>query len=84
MLYESLKEQINKVGSLLIEVGTKNTHEAYVPLLQLLWNSNMRCFENATGKEIASFQDMEKYILKDEAGAVSADLWFIKRDLITK
>ena len=74
-LFESLKENIHKIKSLIVEVGSKIPHEPYIPMLSFLWESNMECYEWQHEEPISTFEELRKHV----TSRPSLDLWFIKR-----
>ncbi|HEY9584321.1 MAG TPA: FkbM family methyltransferase [Candidatus Paceibacterota bacterium] len=75
LLLESLKKNIGKIKSIIIEIGDKTVHKDYIPLITLFWESGMRCYERSGGVEIDSFDKLKNRVLSD----VVDDLWFIKK-----
>ncbi len=74
LLYESIKDRIQYIRSVVIEIANKTDHQNYIPLLRVMWDSGMRCFDNEQ-KEI-EYKSFEEILI-----AISnpkLDLWFIR------
>ncbi len=75
LLYDSFKERLGGIRSLLVEVGDKIDHRNYFPLIELLWNSGMECYERNHENKFASLTEIKQEILTSFA----SDLWFIQK-----
>ena len=75
LLYDSLKERVYGIRAILLEVGDKADHKNYFPLIELLWNSGMECYERRSENRFTSLAQIKQEILPSFA----SDLWFIKK-----
>lgn len=75
LLYDSLKQRLNNIKSILIEIGGVIDHENYFSLLELLWNSGMECYERQSENRFVSLDQVKQEILSYS----SLDLWFIRK-----
>ena len=75
LLYDSLQQCIGNIKSILLEVGDKLDHKNYFPLIELLWNSGLECFERRSENKFSSLDQVKQEILSSFA----SDLWFIRR-----
>lgn len=72
LLYDSLKNIINKVRAIYLEVGDKMEHKIYFSLAELLYNSRMSCYYGDLKLDSID-------IIKEKIANISLlDLWFIK------
>gem|GEM_PF-1441202 len=77
LLLDSIKEKIEIISSVLIEVGSKRDHRDYLPLLKIMWDAGMNCFVSLYNTvPLDSFEKIEKLILENN----SIDLWFVKKE----
>jgi FkbM family methyltransferase len=74
LLYDSLKQCLSVVTSILIEIGDKADHRLYIPLITLLWDSGMECYDHASEKKFASLSRVTEEVLSVPV----MDLWFVK------
>ena len=75
LLYDSLKQHLNNIKSILIEIGGVVDHKNYFALLELLWNSGMECYERQSENKFLSLDQVKQEILSHS----SLDLWFIRK-----
>lgn len=79
MLYESLKQRISDIRSVLIEIGNKADHRMYIPLIELFWDSGMECYDHANDKRFTTLPQT----IKEIQSVPVLDLWFIRKDSVT-
>lgn len=75
LLYDSLRQHIGDIKSILLEVGDKTDHKNYFPLIELLWNSGMECYERRSENKFTSLAQVKQEI----SPSFASDLWFIRK-----
>ena len=75
LLFASLKVCSSNIHAILIEVGDKADHHAYLPLMRFLFAEYQGAYDAVTGNRWASFEAFEKDMLSSYA----QDVWFVRK-----
>lgn len=76
LLFESLKACARTIRAILIEVGDKADHRAYLPLMRFLFAEYWGAYDAVTGHRWTSFPSFEKDMLSSYA----QDIWFVREE----